>query len=189
VNKAVYLDRDGVINKLVFNPSSEEFEPPFTVQDFEFKDNVFESLLKFQELGFKLFLISNQPDYAKGKTTLENLYSVHSFFQKELEKNGIFFSSFYYCYHHPKGIIKDYTFDCECRKPKTYFVEKSVLEFDIDINSSWFIGDRDSDITCGLNSGLKTILVLNIESKSYIGNTKPDFTVKNLQEAIDIIVK
>ncbi len=107
----------------------------------------------------------------------------------ELEKNGIFFRAFYYCYHHPNGIVKEYSFDCDCRKPKTYFVEKSVLDFNINKLSSWFIGDRDSDIICGMNSGLKTILVLNPESKSYIGNSKPDFSVKNLSEAVKIILK
>ncbi len=189
MNKAVFLDRDGVVNKLVFNSKSKEFEPPFEVRDFVFKEFVLESLLKLYLDNYKLFIISNQPDFAKGKTTLENLYLVHSFFKNELEKNGIFFSSFYYCYHHPNGIVKEYSFDCDCRKPKTFFVEKSALDFNLDKTSSWLIGDRDSDIICGSNSGLKTILVLNPESKNYIGHSKPDFTVINLQEAVNIIIK
>jgi D-glycero-D-manno-heptose 1,7-bisphosphate phosphatase len=189
VNKAVFLDRDGVVNNLVFNSKSKEFEPPFEVRDFVFKELVLESLQKLYQNDYKLFIISNQPDYAKGKTTLENLHSVHSYFQKELEKNGIFFNAFNYCYHHSNGIVKEYSFDCDCRKPKTYFVEKSVLDFNIDKTSSWFIGDRDSDIICGSNSGLKTILVLNNESESYTGNSKPDFTVRNLQEAVNIITE
>lgn len=189
MNKAVFLDRDGVINKLVKNSLTKEFEPPHYPEDFKFIDYSFESLKILNQSDFKLILISNQPDYAKGKTSLENLKSVHEFFKKELKKNGIHFDSFNYCYHHPQGIVKEYSFACECRKPKTLFIDKSIREFDIDVNNSWLIGDRDTDILCGQNSGLMTILILNPDSSDYIGNSNPDYKVENLQKAVEIIAK
>ncbi len=73
MNKAVFLDRDGVINKLVFNSERNEFEPPHSVEDFILYSGVLPFLKKLQENDFLLFIVSNQPDYAKGKTTLENL--------------------------------------------------------------------------------------------------------------------
>lgn len=189
MNKAVFLDRDGVINKLVFNSQTKEYEPPHSPEDFKFFEFTIDSLKLLFTNGFKLILVSNQPDFAKGKTSLENLKSVHSYFERELEKNAIFFSSFNYCYHHPQGIMEDFSFDCECRKPKTYFIDKSTIEFNIDLNNSWLIGDRDSDILCGKNSGLNTILILNPESANFTGNTNPDFVANNLREAVELIVK
>ena len=189
MNKAVFLDRDGVINKLVFNSERTEFEPPHSVEDFILNSGVLPSLKKLQENNFLLFIVSNQPDFAKGKTKLKNLKNVHSFFNSELKKNNIQFSGFYYCYHHPQSQIKKYAIKCNCRKPNNLFVLSAIKKFSVDKLESWFIGDRDSDIICGMNSGLKTILVLNPESKSYIGHSEPDFSVKNLNEAVKIILK
>jgi len=188
INKAVFFDRDGVINKLVFNEKTNEYEPPHSPGKFIFEKDAIEILKKLYKNNFKLFIISNQPDYAKGKTTLENLKLVHSYFEMELLKNGIVFSSFYYCYHHPQGVVKDFSYKCDCRKPGTLFIKHAIKDFNINPQSSWFIGDRDSDIICGKNSGLKTILIKINESINYIGKIHPDFNVICLKEACDIII-
>jgi len=188
INKAVFFDRDGVINKLVFNPKTGEYEPPHSPEDFIFKDDAIEALRKLQNNNYRLFIISNQPDFAKGKTSLENLKRVHSYFEEQLKENSIVFSSFYYCYHHPSGIIKEYAVNCSCRKPGTLFVEKAIGDYNINVLYSWFIGDRDSDILCGKNSGLSTILINNKESVNYTGKSEPDFVRNNLTEAIKVIL-
>jgi D-glycero-D-manno-heptose 1,7-bisphosphate phosphatase len=189
MNKAVFLDRDGVINELVFNKKRKEFEPPHSIADFVFRNGVLLFLKKLQKNNFLLFIVSNQPDYAKGKVKLKGLKNIHSFFDSELKKNNIYFSEYYYCYHHPQGIVKRYTLKCECRKPNNLFVLSAIKKFSVDKSSSWFIGDRDSDIECGKKSGLKTILILNKNSVKYQKVSKPDFKALNLKEAAEIVTK
>lgn len=186
MNKAIFFDRDGVITKLIYNRKSKEYEPPHRTDDLKIIEHSIEALKNFQN-QFKLFLVSNQPDYAKGKTSLENLKKVHEEFHKIMISNKINFTGYYYCYHHPDGTIPAYTIDCECRKPKNYFVKKAISEYKLDKGHSWFIGDRESDIECGKSSGIKTILI-----KNNIYNIKKEitsnFTVKNLNEALKIIL-
>lgn len=189
MNKAIFLDRDGIINKLVYNILNKEFEPPHRKEDFVYEKGVIKALKLFQKNNFYLFIISNQPDYAKGKTLLKNIKSVHKFFDSNLIKKGIFFKYFYYCYHHPYGIIKKYSIKCKCRKPGILFLQKAEKKFNIDIKKSWFIGDRDTDIICGKNYGLNTLLVRKKESILYTGKTKADFEVNNLLEATNIILQ
>ncbi len=185
MNKAIFLDRDGVINELIYRVERDEYEPPHKKEDLKIFGGVFEALKKFQEEGYKLFLISNQPDYAKGKTTLEKLREVHDELNRIFIENNIVFSEYFYCYHHPDGVVREYSIDCECRKPKTYFVNKAVSEYGIDKNKSWMIGDRDKDIECGINSGLKTVLVNNSINKYTV---TPDFEVSSLIQASKIIL-
>jgi D-glycero-D-manno-heptose 1,7-bisphosphate phosphatase len=185
MNKAIFLDRDGVINELVYSSERNEYEPPHKTEDLKLFDGVIDALKKFQKAGYKLFLISNQPDHAKGKTTLEQLNLVHNELDRIFKTNDIFFSEYYYCYHHPDGIVKEYSIDCECRKPKTYFVSKAVEQYEIDTDSSWLIGDRDKDIECGINSGIKTVL---IKSEININTIKPDFEATDLRQALEIIL-
>jgi D-glycero-D-manno-heptose 1,7-bisphosphate phosphatase len=185
VRKAVFLDRDGVINKLVFNEENNEYEPPHNVKDLLLFDWTINSLKNFQSAGYLLFIVSNQPDYAKGKTTLDNLKEVHKFLHKLFEKNDINFTNYYYCYHHPDGIVPEYSIKCDCRKPNNKNVIKAIERYNIDENKSWFIGDRESDIICGNNSGLKTIYINNNNLKCNIA----DYNAQNLKEAEKIILK
>lgn len=187
MNKAVFIDRDGVINKMIFNKKRNEYQPPFNKEELEIYDGVIDSLKELQANNFKLFLISNQPDYAKGNTYLENLSEVHNELHNILIENNVSFSEYYYCFHHPEGIIKEYSYDCECRKPKNYFVNKAVIDFNISKEDSWFIGDRDKDIECGRRSGMKTI---RIESNyyEYRESKEADYTAADLKEAVNIIL-
>ena len=186
--KSVFLDRDGVINELILNPASGEFEPPHSPDDLIIFPEVIESLRTLQNAGFELFLVSNQPDYAKGKTTLENIHAVHNRLNQIFLLEGIRFQKFYYCYHHPSGIIPDYSFSCECRKPKPYFIHRAAKEYGVDITQSWMIGDRDSDIECGRAAGTRTIVIEYNHSSENRGKICPDFTATNLKVAVEIII-
>ena len=150
------------------------------------EDSIF-NLKRLKELDFILVLISNQPDYAKGKTTLKELLQIEKKFKSLLEKNDPGLDNYYYCYHHPMGIIPSQSCDCSCRKPGTFFLEKTKKKYDINMSRSWMIGDCDNDIFCGKNAGTKTVLIKNPLSESKRGKSKPDFTVNNLNEAVDII--
>ena len=187
MNKAVFLDRDGVINELLFNDATKEYEPPSKVFEIKLFDGVLKALKLLQEDGFKLFLVSNQPDFAKGKTTLEVLEDVHKGIAEIFTSNNIKFSEFYYCYHHPNGIEPEFSIDCDCRKPKTYFVTKAAEEFSINRSQSWFVGDRDLDIICGQSAGLQTILIENNYYQRH-STYNADHVASGLLQASEIIL-
>lgn len=187
--KAVFLDRDGVINELVFNSNTGEYEPPHDPDKLLIFPYVIDSLTALQNGGFELFLISNQPDYAKGKTTLEKLKNVHKRLDDILKKEGIIFREYYYCFHHPQGMVPEYSFMCKCRKPNSFFIMQAVSRFGVEPSVSWMVGDRDSDVLCGYNSGLKTVAIEYGLSSSYRGKVIPDYSVKNLEVAVNLILK
>ena len=189
LNKAIFLDRDGVLNHSVYNPNTKEHEAPHRPEDFKLFDGVIESLKELQTLNYKLFVITNQPDYAKGKTTLENLKLVHERMHSIFIENKINFTEYYCCYHHPNGIIPEYTMVCKCRKPGNYFLNESKLKYSLDMANSWTIGDRDTDIYCGQSIGTKTILIIREYSKDKAGQSNPDYKANNLVEAVEIIKK
>lgn len=187
MDKAVFLDRDGVINYLVLNKKTNEYEAPFKEEDFVMFPDVIEALKQLINLNYKLFLISNQPDFAKGKTSLENLLSVHKRMDFTFKENNIVFSEYYYCYHHPKGIIPEYSIACKCRKPGNLFLKQAQLKYSLDMHSSWIIGDRDTDIYCGQSVSTKAILIKQKHFDGKAGQSKPDYIVNNLKEAVEII--
>ena len=189
MRRAVFLDRDGVIDELVLNPVTGEYEPPHNPLDLVLCPGVIPTLQTLRKTGFELFLVSNQPDYAKGKTTLENLLSVHAKLDQIFRTEGILFREYYYCYHHPDGVITSHAIQCRCRKPKPYFLLQAAQKHGIDLSHSWMIGDRDSDIACGKAVGLKTILIENPYSFAYQGESHPDYSVAHINDIIPIILQ
>jgi len=189
MNKAVFLDRDGVINQLIVNPLTQEVESPNNPSELVILPGVIEALKKILKADYLLFIISNQPSYAKGKTSLENLFAVHDKLHSVFVENGILFSEYYYCYHHPEGIIPEYSIKCDCRKPGQKNVIDAIKKYNLDVNKSWFVGDQDMDIEFGKIAGTKTILIENELSISKRGKTNPDYFAKNLPQAVDIILK
>ena len=189
--KAVFLDRDGVITRNVFNPAAKEWESPLEPKDFQLLPGVLRSLLQLQEHDFRLFLISNQPSYAKGKTSLENIKAIHERLHSVLRDRSICFTDYFYCYHHPQGIVPQFTGSCACRKPGTLFIEEAKAKYSLDMESSWMVGDRDTDIVCGRRMGLRTILICRTEEigSGRAGKSAPDFKADDLPEAAEIIIQ
>ena len=187
MSKAVFLDRDGVLMRLVLNHATGDYESPKSVEDVALLPQAAQSLQELQAAGYGLFLVSNQPDYAKGKTTLEMLDSIHAKFHSLLASQGIRFTEYYYCRHHPQGVAPRYSYACECRKPKPFFLLKAKEEHSIDLRNSWIIGDQDTDVECGKAAGTETILIETTESAETRGAIQPDYRVRNLLEATDII--
>jgi D-glycero-D-manno-heptose 1,7-bisphosphate phosphatase len=103
--------------------------------------------------------------------------------------NGIDFNEYFYCYHHPQGVIKDYSGQCPCRKPKPHFLLKAREKYDIDMGQSWIVGDQDSDILCGQAAGVNTILIEEKHSKNKRGKSRPNYYAESLDRAVDIILK
>ena len=142
MNKAFFLDRDGVINK--------EKNYLYKIEDFEFIDGVFETCKYFQEKGFLIIIITNQAGIARGKYTEGDYQILTDWMIKEFEKKNIKISKVYHCPHHP-----DFSENCECRKPKSGLILLAKKDFDIDLSQSILVGDKNSDIEAGINAGIK----------------------------------
>jgi len=186
----VFLDRDGVLTELVFNSSTGIHESAKAKEDLVLCNGVGRELLRLRQCGFLLVVISNQPDIAKGKVASGDLAQVERAFVDEMNGAGVPADGVYYCYHHPAGILPELTGKCDCRKPATGLVDSAVADLDIDIDKSWFVGDRDSDIECGRSAGCRTILVRSIEArKAGWGSCSPDHVAEGLEEAVEIILR
>ncbi len=147
MNKAIFLDRDGVIN----HPKKHYYV--YRVEDFKINTGVIEALQHFQEKDYLLIVISNQGGIAKGKYTIADVDAVHSHMETVLGQHGIHLSAIYYCPHHTK------VEQCLCRKPEPLMLEKAMAQFDIDPERSWFIGDKKTDVEAGLRAGVQTIKI------------------------------
>lgn len=186
-HRAVFLDRDGVINPLVYNLATGEYESPHTPADFSLYPFAEKSLRLLKDAGYVIIVVSNQPSYAKGKTSLENIQAIERLLEDYSAEHGGLLDKAYYCYHHPNGVAQEYTCVCKCRKPGTLFLEQAAAKFCLVPAECWFIGDRDSDIECGRRFGCKTVKINNPHSVKNSGKIEPDYYAENLFEAVRII--
>lgn len=170
VRRAIFLDRDGVLNQNIFNPLTGEYESPLTPDEFIVLPGVISALRLLRAAGYWLFVVSNQPNYAKGKTSMDMLDAIHQRFEATLQKEEISFEAFYYCFHHPA-----FTGECPCRKPSPYFLFKARDAFAVSLADSWMIGDRPSDIACGRAAGARTVRICDSSMQQMeTGNVAPD---------------
>ncbi len=173
MNKAVFIDRDGTLIKDVpynANPALIEFLP-----------DAIETLSALKKNKFLLILISNQSGVARGFFSVEQLEKMHDVIQQTLSNFNVKLDAIYYCPHHPEGKIKEYTIECECRKPKPGLIFKAAAAYNIDLNNSWMVGDILNDVEAGNAAGCKTILLDNGNETEWILNEKrePAFTVES----------
>jgi D-glycero-D-manno-heptose 1,7-bisphosphate phosphatase len=186
-HRAVFLDRDGVINRNVLNAATGEYESPLTAEQFEFLPGALDAMRTLQAAGFLLFLVSNQPNYAKAKASLETLQSIHDRLISGLDAAGVTFAAFYYCFHHPEGRVAGYSGRCLCRKPSPHFLLQASAEFGVDLRRSWMVGDRVTDVECGSQAGTRTILIRKGQ-KNAEAEVSPDEIVPDLLTAVPIIL-
>lgn len=191
MNKAVFLDRDGVINELIYNPDQGLVDSPFTAQQFHLLPRVSEAITTFHDKGFKIVVVSNQPNIAKGYQTRTAFKQVRIKMAQELAVGGAFLDGEYYCFHHPQAKIKSLKVNCSCRKPKPGLLLKAAAELDIDMAHSWMIGDGLTDMQAGRDAGCKTVLIgrMRCELCRVMDelDVRPDFIVSNLFESISKI--
>jgi D,D-heptose 1,7-bisphosphate phosphatase len=192
-NNAVFLDRDGVINEIVYHKEMGIVDSPFTVEQFMLIKDIDKAINKFQELGFKVIIISNQPGIAKNHHDEITFEKIKEKMHKEFLKKGIKIDAEYYCFHHPDAVIKKYKKICNCRKPRPGMILSAAKDFDIDLSKSWMIGDGINDIKTGISAGCTTILIGNLKCDICKileeENAKPNFIATNLYKASLIIEK
>lgn len=185
--KAIFLDRDGIINKEVDNLHK--------IQDFELIDGVSQAVEKINSSEFLTIVVTNQPVIAKGFCSEEHLNEIHKKMETLLGKEGAFIDGLYYCPHHPhKGFVEEIPemkIECECRKPKPGLIYKAVQDYNIDLAGSYYLGDRYADIKAGQSAGMQTILI----NTGHAGNDKnkyniePDKICDTLNDAVDYILE
>ena len=143
MNKAVFIDRDGVIN------SDEGHYYVFRPEDFEINDGIMHGLKQLSDTGYQLIIVTNQGGVAKGEYSEEDVHTVHAYLKDQLRKNNIELTAIYYCPHHNS------VSECDCRKPKPGMILQAIEEHQIDAKKSFLIGDSKRDIEAGQKAGLK----------------------------------
>ena len=172
--KAVFLDRDGTINKYVGFLRN--------IDEFELMDGVTDAIKKVNASGYLAIVVTNQPVIARGEVSFEELEEIHNKMETLLGKEGAYLDAIYFCPHHPhkgyEGERPELKFDCDCRKPKPGMLLKAAQDFNIDLAQSWMIGDGENDIRAGQNAGCQTAFIGN---ESY-GQTVTVSSLKNFVE-------
>jgi D-glycero-D-manno-heptose 1,7-bisphosphate phosphatase len=195
LNRAVFLDRDGVINELVYHQEQEVIDSPFTPGQFKLIPGVTEALKILHLAGYLTILVSNQPGIAKGHMTANNFELIKQKMNSELNKDGAALDGAYYCLHHPDAVVEKYRVLCDCHKPLPGLLFKAAREKDIGLQQSWLIGDNLSDIQAGKAAGCRTILIGTMKCElcrlMSEKNIFPDKIFGNLAEAVKehILVK
>lgn len=153
--KAIFLDRDGTINKYVGFLRN--------IDEFELLPGVAEAVKLINDSGYLAIVITNQPVIARGEVTVPELEMIHYKMETLLGAEGAYVDKLYYCPHHPdkgfEGEVAQLKFDCDCRKPKPGMILRAAQDFNINLEESWMIGDGENDIKAGEIAGCRTALI------------------------------
>lgn len=176
--KAIFLDRDGTINKYVgFLRSTDEFE---------LLPGVAEAIGKINRSGYLAIVVTNQPVIARGEVSWDKLQDIHNKMETLLGLDGVYLDGIYFCPHHPhmgyEGEVSELKFDCDCRKPKPGMLLKAAENFNVSLKDSWMIGDGENDVKAGQAAGCKTALIGE-------GEFGQNLTENSLLELVDEILK
>jgi|LSQX01.1.fsa_nt_gb D-glycero-D-manno-heptose 1,7-bisphosphate phosphatase len=191
MDKAVFLDRDGVVNELIYHREQGIIDSPFTVAQLQIIDGVPEAIRIFHDIGYKIIIVSNQPGIAKKHMSMKTFEAIRQHIIDELISKGANIDAEYYCLHHPQAKVPELKEVCDCRKPKPGLIIKAAGELDIELKVSWMVGDGLTDIQAGKNAGCKTILIgkekCELCRRMEQENARPDFICENLLQAASVI--
>lgn len=188
MKKAIFLDRDGVINENVKDMN--------TVEQFIMLPKVGKAIKKINDAGYLAIIVTNQPIIAKGFLSFETLDKIHEKMSHELKKDHAHIDDIFVCPHHPKkGFAKEIVelkIDCDCRKPKPGLFLQAIRKYNIDTSKSWMIGDSKSDVQAAKNVNIKSVFIPNkgsgAEQEKSLEDIKADFERKDLLKAVEFIL-
>ncbi len=172
MQKAIFLDRDGVINV--------EKDYVYKIEEFEFIEGLFEALRELQKSGFLLFIITNQSGIGRGYYTVKDFEVLTSWMLNEFKKEGIKISQVEFCPHSPNEV-------CECRKPKTGMINAILKNFNIDLENSWLIGDKEADIKCAITAKIKNTIQVKSGHSFDALKSQADFVCESIADCAKII--
>lgn len=184
--KAIFLDRDGTINRkngLIYRE-----------EQFELEDGVIDAIRRINQSGYLAILVTNQPVVARGLCQIEDVENIHKKLETLLGQEGVYLDDIRFCPHHPdKGYPEEnpaYKIPCRCRKPDIGMIEDCVEKYNIDLGKSWMVGDTTMDIQTGKNAGIRTALVLTGDAgKDGKYDVTPDLICKDLGQAVEMILE
>lgn len=178
--KAIFLDRDGTINKFVGFLRN--------IDEFELLPGVAEAIKKINNSCYLAIVITNQPVIARGEVTLEELAEIHRKMETLLGVEGAYLDAVYFCPHHPdrgfEGERIEYKIACECRKPKPGMLLQAAQDFNIDLSQSWMVGDGKHDISAGKAAGCKTAYISKYRENEYYA----DLVVTSILEFVKRVI-
>ena len=191
MTRAVFLDRDGVINEIVYFPEFGVLDSPLNPRQFRLLPGVAEAIRTFNRLGLKVIVASNQPGIAKGKMTEKVFERVGLKMKRLLEQRGAYIDAEYYCFHHPSAKDAKYRGNCDCRKPKPGLILRAAKDFGLNLSECYVVGDSLTDIKAGRAVGCRTLLIGNLKCDlcrlMEDECVKPDLIVPSLLQAFKII--
>jgi D-glycero-D-manno-heptose 1,7-bisphosphate phosphatase len=186
--RAAFLDRDGVLNALVRDPHSDRFESPLEPDEVRLLPDAAAAVRQLAEAGFALVGASNQPAAAKGTIPVERLLQVQERVLELLVAEGVRFDGFYLCLHHPEGVVAELRGSCECRKPAPGMLLEAAADLDLELASSWMIGDTDADVGAGRAAGCRTALIEHPGSAHKRRGVPADLTAADLPHVVAAII-
>ena len=172
MKKALFLDRDGVINK--------EHDYVHKIDAFEFIDGVFDAMKTAQEKGYLLIVITNQSGIGRGYYSEDDFFKLSEWMVEVLREKGTHIDRIYHCPHAPGE-------GCDCRKPETGMIERAVKDFAIDLSASWLVGDKESDIKAALKAGIPNHVLVRSGHGVDETKTAAKHVRDSLKEAVSLL--
>lgn len=196
LSKAFFIDRDGIIVQMIYDVDNGDVHTPFISKQVVLMPGIIKLIRLAQARGYKIIVISNQPNVGLKRMSEENFKKVNNRVRLLLKKKGVILDGEYYCLHHPFAKIARYRKKCLCRKPAPGLLFQAKKDHAIDLKNSYFIGDGANDIIAGHKAKCRTILVGNVIEAEFLRvlenrlqGMRPDYLVKDLSEAAKIIKK
>ena len=159
LSRAVFLDRDGVLNEPAGRPTGPP-ESPLTVTDVMLVDGAAEAVAALNAAGLRVIVVSNQPAAAKGTLSVDEVLAIHARVIALIATRGATIDASYLCLHHPDGTDPQLGGPCDCRKPSPGLLVQAATEHDVDLGRSWMIGDSDADVGAARAAGLAGIVIV-----------------------------
>jgi D-glycero-D-manno-heptose 1,7-bisphosphate phosphatase len=193
MKRGVFLDRDGVVNRMVYDAEHGTVDSPANPDQFEMMPGTAAAIRALNELELPVVVVSNQPGIAKGKMTGALLYAITEKMRAELAAAGAQLDGIYYCLHHPDAVLPGYRLQCNCRKPKPGLLQRAAHEMGISLADSWMIGDGLTDVQAGQAAGCVTVWLgtykCNVCQMAREKNATPDLVAADLAEAVRLIAE
>ena len=169
---SIFLDRDGVINK--------DINYAYKIVDFEFIDGIFDVCIYFQNLGYKIIIVTNQSGISRGYYSENDFQTITNWMLAQFKKNDINILDVFHCPHSPDS-------HCNCRKPKPGMLLNAKHKHNINMQNSWIIGDKEADIIAGISSGITNTILVKSGHKIDELNSKAKFIIDSIQQTNKII--
>jgi D-glycero-D-manno-heptose 1,7-bisphosphate phosphatase len=165
MNPALFLDRDGILNEMVYDETHGLLDSPRRPEQVRLVPGSADLINAARSMDYEIVVVTNQPGIAKGTLTKEHLDAVNGRLADLLRQQGAAWDAIYHCPHHPRGSEtgNEFVRDCDCRKPKPGMLLRAATERNLDLARSWMVGDGVVDVQAGKAAGCGTILVANLK--------------------------